>query len=213
MKKKIAFCWFGQYRSMEDVFSRNIKNIQEYDYDAFHFYSVWNERGQSEREFDELGLRLSSKDKITHFDFEKLWTFENGYIHENERYNELIPYTDEFLPYNAMKLHFKSFLNDITANNYDLVVLLRCDVYYKFNLDTIIDNIKNDKVYVSKDYNSITINDTLFIGKSIAISKFIEKLEYNKTSAHSDWIPMHEYGNLDEIKNINMKQNLVYLDR
>jgi len=94
MKKKIAFCWFGQYRSMEDVFSRNIKNIQEYDYDAFHFYSVWNERGQSEREFDELGLRLSSKDKITHFDFEKLWTFENGYIHENERYNELIPYTD-----------------------------------------------------------------------------------------------------------------------
>jgi len=112
-----------------------------------------------------------------------------------------------------MKLHFKSFLNDITANNYDLVVLLRCDVYYKFNLDTIIDNNKNDKVYVSKDYNSITINDTLFIGKSIAISKFIEKLEYNKTSAHSDWIPMHEYGNLDEIKNINMKQNLVYLDR
>ena len=52
MKKKIAFCWFGQYRSMEDVFSRNIKNIQEYDYDTFHFYSVWNERGQSEREFD-----------------------------------------------------------------------------------------------------------------------------------------------------------------
>lgn len=216
MKKKIGFFWFGQYRSMEDVFSKNIQNIQNYDYDTFHFYSVWNERGQSEREFDELGLHLSSKDTITHFDFDKLWTFENGYIHENERYNEITQFSDElntrFLAYNSMIMHFKSFINDIKDYNLDLIILLRCDIEYKFNLDSILNHDLNNKIYVGKDEYSQTINDTLFIGNHTRMIKFIDNLEYDTKSAHEDWIPFNEWGNLSEVKNINMNQEIIYLN-
>ena len=121
--KKIGFFWFGQYRSMETVFPRNIKNIEKYNHNIFHFYSVWNERGQSETEFDNLGFNKQSKDKITHFDFEKLGTFKYGYIHDKEeRHNEITPFSNgilntRFLAYNAMILHFKSFLNYIKGCN------------------------------------------------------------------------------------------------
>ena len=216
--KKIGFFWFGQYRSMETVFPRNIKNIEKYNHNIFHFYSVWNERGQSETEFDNLGFNKQSKDKITHFDFEKLGTFKYGYIHDKEeRYNEIMSFSNEilntrFLAYNAMILHFKSFLNYIKGCNLDLIILLRCDVEYKFNLDSILNHNLDDKIYVGKDGNSQTINDTLFIGNHNTMLKFIDSLEYDTKSAHSDWLPFNEWGNLDEVENINMYQEIIYLN-
>lgn len=226
--KKVAFCWFGQYRSMDIAFPMNVENINQYDVAADHFYSVWNERGQSKRQEEEVGYILdSSKDKITNFNFEKLWTFTNGYIHLPERYSEFginteyhvsrHPLSDN-LAFNSMIMHFKSFINDIKNKEYDLVILLRCDMLYKFNLNSIVNyQIGKKELYVSMDPTTDTINDTLFMARPKAMISFINDLEYGIGSSHEDWRHYIEqkgkiiFKNEGDIPKIKMKQELIHI--
>lgn len=224
--KKVAFCWFGQYRSMDTTFPMNVENINKYDTDTEHFYSLWDYQGQSDTiRIKNPAIVDISKNKISHSDCEKLYDFKNGNIHSPERIKEfgidthyhLQRYGDnQLLGFNSIIMHFKSFINDIKDGNFDLVILLRCDVLYEFNLNAILKhNIDNNKVYVCGEPNLNQINDWLFVGTSNSMVHFINDLKYGIGSAHEDWVSYIEkkekisFHSIESIPNFKIKQTIL----
>tara|TARA_B110000285_G_scaffold53995_1_gene61527 strand:+ start:2218 stop:2928 length:711 start_codon:yes stop_codon:yes gene_type:complete len=232
--KKVAFCWFGQYRSMDTTFPMNVENINQYNGHKEHFYSTWSETRDigkivSNQNDDILGYEPAlSKNKttITYSDFKKLYDFKKGYIHSVETELELVKANPsdkiqkygqkELLTFNSMIMHFKSFINDIKDGNFDLVILLRCDVLYEFNLNTILKhNIDNNKVYVCGEPNLNQINDWLFVGTSNSMVHFINDLKYGIGSAHEDWVSYIEkkekisFHSIESIPNFKINQTIL----
>jgi phenylpropionate dioxygenase-like ring-hydroxylating dioxygenase large terminal subunit len=197
--KKNLLIFFGELRTFEYIIPK-LKKLDEVDV----IVSTWMESKHNEDKIqvDENTIRQIYPD-VKHcnvIDFNQIENFD--------------------LKNNSWKIyyHWKSVINNLSADEYDNVIFHRCDFFS--NWDSILDlDIEDDTIYLhSEEYSKphykdnpsiFWVNDYYFFGKFNIVKKFINFFnKENKTSSHFDMWEVISQNNI-KFKNFILRGNLI----
>lgn len=170
MSKKNLFIFYGEYRTFEKIVNK-LKNLDKFDV----IFSTWD--------------YCTTNGDITKSKIQNVCSFCNPIISSHLHFNSLLSMMNgEFLKTKGdvsvnttrMLYHMKVALNSVDSNEYDSVILHRCDALSNITeLDFSL--IENDTLYIDPGEiteTSFWVNDYCFVGKIKTMKSYIDSIPF-----------------------------------
>ena len=181
-KKKVAILVPGEYRYL-DVAIKSWESILNYKCDFY--FSTW-ETTQTKSKYEKAynaDRTPVTKDMITNF-------IPNAIV-------DILIQLDIRIHHNHLKqiYHWKNLINMISNKKYDILVIVRTDIFFNkslFNLNNIIEKMSNDALYgktyipssYKKQFQNNLFDDCFFMGYSDIVKKFIDAIDMANENVH-----------------------------
>jgi hypothetical protein len=184
MNKKIAVLVFGEYRYL-DVAVKSWESMVNYKCDFY--FSTWDTtqiKGNYEKLYD-VDRTPVTNDMITNY-------IPNATI-------QILNQLELEFTHNHLKqiYHWKNLINMSSNKNYDILIVIRTDIFFNkslFNFNDIIKRMSNNILYGKtfipssyvKEFENNLFDDCFFMGYYDIIKKFIDTIDiFNKNAKNT----------------------------